>query len=77
MIATHADKCLSRECPHLVPHAENEFCHDGQCRWSSECRCVPESKRERLEGYLIGLLQDADKSDISEIADAIEAIYET
>lgn len=73
MIATHADKCQSQECPHRVPHAENEFCHDGQCRWSSDCECVPESKREQviaiLDAYLCG------DENIPNIADAIEAIY--
>lgn len=71
MIATHAH-CGSSDCPHKVPHKENEFCHDGMCRWSSECRCIPESKREMLEEYLMGLFPD---ERIEGIANAIESIF--
>ena len=72
MIATHAH-CGSPDCPHKVSHAENEFCHDGMCRWSKECRCVPETKRERVIELLKGYL--CDDEGVPEIADAIEAIY--
>jgi hypothetical protein len=51
MIATHKD-CGSKECEHRDPHPANAFCQDGQCRWSSECQCVPESTRERVEALI-------------------------
>lgn len=73
MIATHADKCQSQECSHRVPHPENTFCHDGMCRWSSECRCVPDSKKEQVIEILKGYL--CDDEGVPEIADAIDQIY--
>lgn len=70
MIATHKD-CGSKECGHRKSHKENDFCQDGKCRWSAECRCVAESKRELLDDLLRKyLIVDRD-----EAADKIEEIY--
>ncbi|MEN6321715.1 MAG: hypothetical protein ABFD82_23575 [Syntrophaceae bacterium] len=52
MIATHKD-CGSSECGHRVPHQANDFCQDGKCRWSSECRCTPETHREQLAALMM------------------------
>lgn len=75
MIATHAH-CGSPICKHKEPHAKNDFCGDGQCRWSTECRCVPESKKERL----VALIHDYHTAFVpmtdEEFADRIEEIYE-
>lgn len=72
MIATHRD-CASQECSHRVSHEENDFCKDGQCRWSSECRCQPETKREQLAALMMtdawGRMTDA------KAIDAIMAIF--
>lgn len=52
MIATHKD-CGSMECSHRSHHEANDFCQDGACRWSSECRCVAETKREQLAALMM------------------------
>ena len=73
MIATHKD-CGSVECGHRYSHDENDFCQDGQCRWSSECRCIPETKREQLAALMMtdewGRMTDA------RAIDAIMKIFE-
>jgi len=49
-----------------------KWCEQGSCKWSSECRCVPESKRERVEDMLKDFFAG---QNIPEIADRIEEIY--
>lgn len=73
MIATHRD-CGSAECEHIASHKHNDFCN-APCRWSSECRCVPENKLESRE-LLEGILKMHFPGEvIPEIADSIESIY--
>lgn len=72
MIATHAH-CGSPICKHKEPHAKNEFCGDGQCRWSKECRCVPENRREQVIAILDRYMYRDER--IANIADAIESVY--
>jgi hypothetical protein len=68
--------CPGTGCPQGVPHEKDQFCDKGFCRQSPEMTyCVAESKRERLERYLVGLLPGTDKSDISDIAFTIDEIY--
>lgn len=72
MICIYAKQCNSETCPHRLPHPANDFCTGGSCSWGENTRCVPESKREMLEEYLMGLFPD---ERIEGIADAIESIY--
>jgi hypothetical protein len=49
VICNFAKQCNSLTCVHKGPHTQMEkWCEQGSCKWSSECRCVPETKRERL-----------------------------
>lgn len=33
-------QCDSEICPHRKPHSETDYCHDGQCRYAPDCRCI-------------------------------------
>jgi hypothetical protein len=55
-----ADECNSTECEHKGDHEFLDgWCDDGQCRWSSDCRCVGAMmSREDLEGRIDNILCD-------------------
>ncbi len=73
MICNFSEQCNSLSCIHKRPHTQMEkWCEQGSCKWSSECRCVPESKRERVEDMLKDFFAG---QNIPEIADRIEEIY--
>ena len=74
MICIYAHKCNSDTCLHKGAHLANDFCSGGSCSWGEGTHCVPESKRERLELYLAGLLPSS-ANDIKGIAGAIMEIF--
>lgn len=55
-----ADECNSTECEHKGDHEFLDgWCDDGQCRWSSDCRCVGAMmSREELEGKINNIMCD-------------------
>ena len=74
MICNHVLECNSSECEHRTPHVQNAFCHDGQCRWAGDTRCIPESKREQILALMNSENWDNLSNDL--VADAIMAIFE-
>lgn len=72
MICVHAQQCGSQHCSHRFPHPQDDFCQQGSCSWGENTRCLPENKRELLEGFL--KLHFPDEM-IPEIANQIEQIY--
>lgn len=58
MICSDADRCQSSCCGHRMPHSVDKFCEHGSCRWGSDTRCTPESKREHAEILVQELIMD-------------------